>query len=170
MNPGRASAARRVSAGMPQACSVGSTLTFRLVKSAAGIVPHHSNDSNNGQRRDQPAAARPARGLGWREGLQARRFPQQDQRPQDRACWASLPGLCPPSALSTDHFSHRCTDTLLRSATSALSPRMSAFRPRPTSRASRRRTRMTSTSPRTPRCFCARPRTGSRRTTTPCSA
>jgi hypothetical protein len=64
---------------------------------------------------------------------------------------------------------HR-TYNVFRSATSALSPRMSASRPRPTSRASRKRTQMTSTSPRTPRCFCARPRTGSRRTTMLCSA
>jgi hypothetical protein len=61
-------------------------------------------------------------------------------------------------------------DSTHRSATSALSPRTSVSRPRPTSRASRRTTQMTLTSPRTRRCSCARPRTGSRRITTPCSA
>lgn len=64
----------------------------------------------------------------------------------------------------------RPADRALRSATSAPSPRMSASRRRPTSRASRRRTPTTSTSPRTRRCCCARPRTGSRRITTPSSA
>jgi hypothetical protein len=49
---------------------------------------------------------------------------------------------------------------LYRSATSALSPRMSASRRRPTSRRSRMRTQMTLTSRKTLLCCSVRPRTG----------
>jgi hypothetical protein len=65
------------------------------------------HDCNHVQRRDQPAAARPARGLGWREGLQAHRFHQQDQRPQDRARRPSLPGLRPPCTCCTPQMLRR---------------------------------------------------------------
>lgn len=54
----------------------------------------------------------------------------------------------------------RSTDEFYRSATSALSPRMTASRRRPTSRASRRRTPTMLTSPRTPSCCSVKPRTG----------
>jgi hypothetical protein len=56
-------------------------------------------------------------------------------------------------------FQHNA-NFLCRSVTSALSPRMSASRPRPTSRASRTRTPTTLTSPRTRSCCSVRPRTG----------